>query len=343
MGYPFMRLHTGPLKIIFILPLFCLPLLLSFSCRKQQEAPPPPEKVTIAYMASVNSILVDIAFAKGYFAQEGLDARPQPFAYGKLALDSVLAGKADLATAADTPIMLAVMNGKQITTVGVIQTSNRDEAIVARKDRGIASPADLKGKRIGVTAGTATDFFLHAFLADHDIDLKDVTIVNMTADNEMSEALVTGRVDAVSAFTSIMTVMKKELGSKGAFFFDESIYTEKFCVAAMQEYVRVHPEIIKKFLRALIRAETLARQDPEEAKRVVADFLHMDKAAIDEIWPIFTIGVKLDQALLADLEDQSRWALKKGLTINKDIPNFLDFISPDGLLAVKPEAVTILR
>jgi hypothetical protein len=35
--------------------------------------------------------------------------------------------------------------------------------------------------------------------------------------------------------------------------------------------------------------------------------------------------------------------LKKGLTACKDMPNYLDFIYVDGLLAVKPEAVSILR
>jgi NitT/TauT family transport system substrate-binding protein len=53
--------------------------------------------------------------------------------------------------------------------------------------------------------------------------------------------------------------------------------------------------------------------------------------------------VTLDQVLLVDLEDQTRWLLKGGLTVRKDMPNYLDFIYTEGLLAVKPEAVRILR
>jgi ABC-type nitrate/sulfonate/bicarbonate transport system substrate-binding protein len=111
----------------------------------------------------------------------------------------------------------------------------------------------------------------------------------------------------------------------------------------MQEYVKKHPEAIRKFLRALIRAEELFQNNPGEARRLVANFLKMDKVLLDEIWPIFTARVVLDQALLVDLEDQTRWAIKNRIVSRKDMPNYLDYIYVDGLLAVKPMAVRVLR
>ena len=329
-------------KNVFLLPLLCLPLIFFTSCEKQPKFTGPPEKITIAYSTATNAILVYIAFAKGYFAEEGLDAAPQPYPFGKLALNAVIEGKADLATAADTPMVFAVMNGNKITTIAVIQTSNRDEAIVARQDRGIALPADLRGKKIGVPLGTSADFFTDVFLLAHGIDREKVKIIDMKPD-EMAAALEEGRVDAVSTFNPTINLLKKELGSKGIVFFGESIYTETFCIAATQDYVKKHPEAIKKFLRALIRAETFIQRNPEEARRIVAGFIKVDKSLLDEIWPIFKTRVTLGQALLVDLEDQTRWALKNKLTVRKDMPNYLDFIYVDGLLAVKPEAVRILR
>jgi len=111
----------------------------------------------------------------------------------------------------------------------------------------------------------------------------------------------------------------------------------------MQDYVKMHPEAIKKVLRALIKAETFVEQNPEEARRLVAEFIKIDKALLDEIWPIFKTMVTLDQSLLVDLENQTRWALKNKLIARKTILNYLDFIYMDGLQAVKPEAVSILR
>lgn len=343
-----MMLNSDKIKLSFLSKSILIMLLLSglslylASCKKQEKTIGPPEKITIAYSTAVNAILAYIAFANGYFAAEGLDVTPQSYAFGKLALNAVIEGKADLATVADTPIVFAVMNGEKIATIAVIQTANIDNAIVVRHDRGIARPADLKGRKIGVTLGTNADFFLGAFLLAHGIDREKVTIVDMKPD-EMATALEEGKVDAVSTFNPTLTLLKKGLGNKGAVFFGEDIYTENYCLTAMQEYAGNHPGVIKKVLRALLRAETFVQQNSEEARHRVADFIKMDRALLDEIWPIFTLRVALDQALLVDFEAQTRWALKNKLTEGTSMPNYLDYIYFDSLQAVKPEAVRMIR
>jgi NitT/TauT family transport system substrate-binding protein len=234
------------------------------------------------------------------------------------------------------------MNGKKITTLAVIQTTNKNETIVARQDQGIAQPSDLQGKKIGVTLGTTGDFFADSFLLAHGIDKKHVKIIDLRPD-EMAAALGMGKVDAVSAWNPTLIQLKKELGNQGIIFFGESLYTEIFCVVAGQEYVKKNPEAIKKFLRALLKAETFVQQHPEESRRLVAEFIKTDKVILDETWDDFTFLVALDQALLVDLEEQTRWAIKNRLTVRRDMPNYLDFIYVDGLQAVKPAAVRIVR
>lgn len=239
-------------------------------CKPMQKETGPREKITIAYSTATNAVLVYIAFAKGFFAEEGLDSIPQPHPFGKSALAAVIEGKADIATVADTPIVFAVMNGEKITTFASIQTSNKDEAILSRLDRGITQPADLKGKKIGVTLGTTAHFFVDSFLLAHGIEMKQVTLVDMKP-HEMAAALDSGKVDAVSTFNPTLKQLEKSLGNNGAVFFGESLYTETFCVAAMQEYVKKNPEAIKKFLRALIKAEIFIKEHDKEAQILAAE------------------------------------------------------------------------
>ena len=324
----------------FTILVFAVIALTATGCQQKQTGP--PEKVTIAYSTASNAVLMYIAFAKGYLAEEGVEATQQPHAFGKPALQSVIDGKADIATVGDTPIVLAVMNGKKITTLAMIQTSDKNEAIVARRDRGIARPSDLKGKIIGVTPGTTGDFFADSFLITNGIGRKKVKMINLKPD-EMAAALDAGKADAVSTWNPTLMQLKKKLGSDGIIFFGESLYTEIFCLAAAQDYVKKNPETIKKVLRALLNAETFVQQHPEEARRLVAEFLRTDKAILDETWGIFTFRVALDQALLVDFEEQARWAIKQQLTERRDMPNYLDYIYMDGLLAVKPEAVRIIH
>ena len=129
----------------------------------------------------------------------------------------------------------------------------------------------------------------------------------------------------------------------GSFFPRKEVYTESFCIAAMQEYVNRNPEVVKKVLRALIKAESFANRYPEESQRLVVDFTKADKAILKDAWDVFTFGVALDQSLLVDFEDQTRWVLRNRLTTIRDMPNYLDFIYDNALRSVKPAAVSIVR
>jgi ABC-type nitrate/sulfonate/bicarbonate transport system substrate-binding protein len=64
---------------------FILPALIALTvtgCQPQKQTGP-PEKITIAYSTAFNAVLVHIAFAKGYFKEEGLKVTPQSHAFGK--------------------------------------------------------------------------------------------------------------------------------------------------------------------------------------------------------------------------------------------------------------------
>ena len=43
------------------------------------------------------------------------------------------------------------------------------------------------------------------------------------------------------------------------------------------------------------------------------------------------------------MEDEGRWIIDNNLTIKRQLPNFLDIVHEDGLKAIKPEAVNIIR
>lgn len=314
-----------------------------FACDRAATKPAgPPEKVTIAYSATTDAVLAEIALVKGYFLQEGLEVTPHRHPYGKPALEDLLAGKADFATVAVTPVMFAILKGEKISVIATIQNSNVGNAILARRDRGISTLGDLKGKRIAVTLGTTSDFYLDAILGVHGISRQDVEVVDLKAE-AMADALARGDIDAVSTFSSYTAFTRKELGARVISFYDKDIYRWTFNVVAKQEFIRKTPGKVEKMLRALARAEEFARKHPAEAQKIVADFSGIEIGIVRDVWPDTNFTVSLDQSLILALEDESRWAIQNRLTTAQKVPNFLDFIYFDGLKAVKPEAVRILR
>jgi sulfonate transport system substrate-binding protein len=329
-------------KLFFTIWTVLLGLLLIAFTACQQKSQDLIEEITFAYTTSTSAILAHIALKKGYFTEEGLKVIPQPHSSGKSALNAVIEGKADFATVADTPIMFAVASGKKISIIAEIQTSTKNEAIIARKDLGISRPSSLRGRKIGITIGTSGDYFMDSFFLVHGIDRQEVKIIDMQPD-EMSDALSQGKVEAVSTWNPVLKQLHKKLGDKGIIFFDENIYTEFFCVVTGQEFAKNNPGVIKKFLKALIKAETFFIQYPEESKQIVAEYTKTDKAIIDEIWDCFESRVTLDQLLLVTLEGETRWATKYKLTKHTGMPNYPDFIYFEGLQSVQPDAVKIIR
>ncbi|UUZ54505.1 ABC transporter substrate-binding protein [Massilia sp. H-1] len=133
----------------------------------------------------VGTCPVTVAYRNGYFEQEGVTARIQSHKTGKSALDAALTGKADLATTADIPIMLAAMQDVPVSVLATFFKTEHDHGIVARRDRGIAALADLKGKTIGVTRGTSGHFALDGFLNRQHMARTDVTIVDLKPEQFM--------------------------------------------------------------------------------------------------------------------------------------------------------------
>ncbi len=328
----------GLLKLVLILG--CLVCIAA--CQKEEKALGPPEKITIAYSTLPHTALFQVAFEKGFFSAEGLEVTPQPHLFGKVALDAVLEGKADMAIPADTPVMFAVAGGKKICVVAEIAISTKSLAIIARKDRGIETPQDIKGKNIGVSLGSTSDFFLSSFLITRGIGRNEVETEDMKP-NGMLEALLTGRVDAVSTWLPNLQYIQKGLGEKGIIFYDESIFNELICLTASQEFVNRHPETIKRVLSALIKAEAFMHDNPNESRRIVAEFIKIDRSLLDALWDSFDFRVSLDQALIISLEDQTRWAMKNRLIQNLSMPNYLNYIDSKDLSDVKPDAVKIIK
>ena len=103
----------------------------------------------------------------------------------------MMGGEAQVATVSDIAFALTMNEDPSLRIIASIGTSVGSQ-IVARKDRNIHEPADLTGKRIGYSPGTASDYFLHSFLLTNHISQKDITVVAIPPARQV-EAIVSRR------------------------------------------------------------------------------------------------------------------------------------------------------
>lgn len=311
-------------------------MLLLAACKPSPQAvqPAPIESLRVAFTGQPQSTLIHVAQAQGFFTSQGLKIEPVMATFGKEALKAVLEGRADIGTVAETPIMFSVLQGSQIQIIANIESSSVNNGVIARKDAGIQRAGDLKGKRVGMTPGTTSDFFLDSLLTANGLARKDIQAVPLKPE-EMAHALVSGQVDAVSTWNYPLTSIRRLLGESGTLLLDREIYTETFNLAATPSFVRAQPQAVQRFLQALIMSERFVRQSPEAAQVIMARATNNELSLVQEVWPAFNYRVGMDQTLLITLEDETRWAMKANLTDRKDMPDYAQLLYPDALKAAR--------
>ena len=282
-----------------------------------------------------------IAEAQGWFAAEGLDLKIVHCAFGRVCLEQLLDGKAHLATVADTPITLASFGRKAFAIVATLSSPGDEMRMVVRVDHGIATAADLRGKRIGVLMGTSGHYFTETFLRFHGIDPADVSIVALES-RDVAGALVSGQVDAAGLFAPHVDNALQRLGAKARAFPALSFFNLTFNLVSVPASAGASDDDVAKVLRALKRADDLISNQPKLAQAITAKALKIDPKTLEESWKQYDFHVQLAPSLLSSLEAQARWAQRAQLVpAGAPLPDYLNFIRSGPLRRVDSRAVRL--
>lgn len=302
----------------------------------------PATRISLALSSTPHAALLHLAAAEGYFADEGLDVSITLVSHGKAALDLLLDGRADLAAAAEVPFVISVLEGRAVRMVASMLATSDEMAVVARRDRGIAAPADLAGKRVGVTFGTSGDYFLWALLTRHRLLPERVTFVD-TRPGRIVAALARGEIDAAALWQPLRRDAEAALGGDGVTFTAPDAYTVTHVLVGQARFLQEHGEAARRLVRALLRAEARARGRPTRAIEVAARWVRTEPGELRAAWSDLRFHVDLRQSQLITWEDQTRWAMARGLAKPGPVPNFLDSLHLDALEAARPERITIVH
>jgi len=171
------------------------------------------KKVTIAVGGKnlLYYLPLTIAEQRGYFKDEGLDVEIADFAGGARALQAVVGGSADVVSGAfehninmqakGQPMRAFVLQGRAPQIVLAVST----KAMPNYK-----TVADLKGKKIGVTApGSSTNIMANYVLAQHGLKPSDVSIIGVGAAQGAVAALRAGQIDAMSNLDPVITILTR--------------------------------------------------------------------------------------------------------------------------------------
>lgn len=290
------------------------------------------------------SMLTIVADQKGFFEEEGLEVSINYVKTGKIAMDDLLGGNADFANIVETNVAFAGFLEPNIEVYCNIEKVY-DAGIVGRKDKGILTPQDLNGKKIGVLLATTSQVFLDRFLERHNISKDSVEFVNLLPPAMQSAIIEGSGVDAISIWQPYIYNVQKELGNDNQVTFnDTKIFTGYMTLAGNKSFADENPGTVKKLLKAYVEAENFVRENQAESKELLATFLNIPIETMEGIWSQYEIAVSFDQGLIDDTIEEGEWIIKTQESHqNKEMPNYNKYFNSTFLEEVSPEKVQLLE
>jgi NitT/TauT family transport system substrate-binding protein len=230
------------------------------------QAPEKP-KVTIAVGGKnlLYYLPLTIAETQGYFKAEGLEVTIADFAGGSQALRAVVGGSADVVSGAFEHTLNMQAKGQALRAF-VLQ--GRAPQIVLgvnpKTMPNFKSVAELKGKKIGVTApGSSTNVMANFVLAKAGLKPGDVSIIGVGAGSGAVAAMRAGQLDAMSNLDPVITLLQRSGDLK--IVSDTRIVAEADkvfggpmpagCLYAPVGFVEKNPATIQALTNAVVRAD----------------------------------------------------------------------------------------
>lgn len=249
-------------------------------------------KVTIAVGGKnlLYYLPLTIAETLGYFKAEGLDVTIADFAGGSRALQAVIGGSADVVSGAFEHTINMQVKGQRLRAFALQGRAPQIVLGVNPKTMpNFKSVADLKGKKLGVTApGSSTNVLANFVLAKAGLKPTDVSIIGVGAGSGAVAAMRSGQIDAISNLDPVITLLLRsgdlKIVSDTRVVADaDKIFGGPMpagCMYAPQSFLDKNPGTAQAIANAIVRADKWIQQAGagDIIKAVPESFLLGDRA-----------------------------------------------------------------
>lgn len=232
------------------------------------------------------SVAGDIfADAKGYFTDSGLDVTVKEGTPEKDAIKELELGYADMGVATADQVIRALAKGADVVVIAQLFQINPMQWIYRADKPEITTPADLRGRSIGITYGGNDETIMAALLASAGISRKEADITGVRFD---FTPFYKRQVEIWPVYRNTQgVILENRLAKAGeqVRFFNPADHGVSFVansVVTSGSMMANRPELVDTFLKALLRAWEAAMA-PENEAAVLDVLKRVDVGNTDEI------------------------------------------------------------
>lgn len=260
-------------------------LTLIVSCPASAQAR--LEKMAVGYSAQAGAFApIWITKEAGLFRKQGLDVNLIFIPGGPTAAAAILAGEVQVVAMAGPAIVSSNLAGSDLVMIAGIVNTFAFQIITTK---GITSPAQLKGKRIGVNRyGAAPDIAARYALRHLGIAPKDVTILQMGEQSTRLAAMKAGRLDAAIVLPPITTMAQKEGMNVILDMSDLGAEYQITGLASSQSFVMQKRPSVLKLMRAFVEGIHFYKTRKQESMDIIARYMRVnDMEAVGATYDYF--------------------------------------------------------
>jgi len=294
------------------------------------------DKITLGALRFTSHSAGFIAYERGYFADEGLEVEFKFFQAAQPMAVAIASGDVDFGVTAITGGLINLADKGAVKIVGGALHEEKGidgSAILASNkafEAGFKTPADLKGRSLGITQTGSSFHYMAAQVAAKegfaaaDIDMKPLQKVGAVIG-----ALKSGQVDAMI----IVPHIAKPLSNAGAahivgWINDYAPY-QVTTIFTSQENTTERPELVKRFIAAYARGiadfnrvmlnqakDPAATEETEETVKLIHKYVYVDRPYDKAAAPIKNGAMRINDGARLDLTDvkkQLAWFQAEGL------------------------------
>jgi len=280
----------------------------------QAQGKPEKAKVTIAVGGKNLFYYLPLTIAErlGYFKDEGLDVEIVDFAGGAKALQAVVGGSADVVSGAFEHTIGLQAKGQRYQEFVLQGRAPQIVLVVSNKTMpNFKSIADLKGKKIGVTApGSSTNIMANFVLAKAGLKPSDVSFIGVGASAGAVAAMRSGQIDAMANLDPVISMLTQKnevrIASDTRTLKDtQTVFGGNMpsgCLYASAAFIQQNPNTTQALTNAMVRAlKWLQKAGPSDiVKTVPESYLLGDRALYLATWDKVKEAISPDGMMPAD-------------------------------------------
>ena len=235
------------------------------------EKEPPPETTTIRILGYSAACNAPIYLAEDLLRQEGFETVSYVAPMSGMATQMLADGDVDFSMEAGFDFLPLMDADEPLMVLAGIHTG----CFELRANDSIKTIADLRGKRVGITAPTvgSTDYLLVSAMAAY-VGLDPAKDIIWVANPKVSQVdlFKAGEVDAFIGFPPAPEqTCDRDLGHVVVNTANDPPWSNYFCcmATANRDFVRDHPVATKRALRAILRATDICHREPDRAAQMM--------------------------------------------------------------------------